>query len=253
MAITLKSDAEIAIMKKANEIVALTLDAVEAAVHAGVTTAELDAVCEKTIRSYGATPSFKGYRGFPASLCASVNEAVVHGIPSKKCRLKDGDIISIDVGTCYDGFYGDAARTIGVGKVSAEAKRLMDATRECLELAVAECHPGRRLGDVAAAIEERATAGKYGIVTDYVGHGIGRSAHEDPQVMNRGKRGTGLVLQAGLVIAIEPMLNLGSGAVRTLKDGWTVVTKDRKLSAHFEHSVAITEEGPYVLSVHQEE
>jgi len=248
MAISLKSPTEIAIMREANEVVFKALDTIQKNIRPGVTTWELDEICESVIRDNGATPSFKGYKGFPAALCISVNEEVVHGIPSKKNKLREGDIVSIDTGTCIKGYYGDAARTIGVGKISSAAEKLIEVTSQCLDAAIQKCQPGNRLGDVSNAIETIAEKNNYGIVIDFVGHGIGRSPHEEPQVSNRGTMKTGIILHPGLVIAIEPMLNLGTGEVKVLGDKWTVVTRDRKISAHFEHSVAITEDGPFVLS-----
>ncbi|MBF0275255.1 MAG: type I methionyl aminopeptidase [Nitrospinae bacterium] len=248
MAITLKSPSEIAIMKKANEIVVKALNAVEKNIKPGISTYELDSICEATIRENGGDPTFKGYKGFPSALCISLNEEVVHGIPSKKRRIKDGDIVSIDTGCRFEGLCGDSARTIPVGKVSEKVQKLLEVTEQCLYAAIDNCRAGKRLGDVSNAIQTLAEEHGYGIVIDFVGHGIGRSPHEEPQVSNMGEKSSGILLQPGLVIAIEPMVNLGTGNVKVLNDKWTVVTKDRKLSAHFEHSVAVTDGDPIVLS-----
>ncbi len=243
-----KSAAEIASMREAGRVTALAIAAVGAAVAPGVSTGELDAIAEETIRSHGAIPAFKGYRGFPATICASPNEIIVHGIPGER-RLSEGDIFSVDVGAILDGFYGDSAFTFPVGVVSEVAARLLDATRAGLEAAIAECWPGRRLGDVGGAVQEVAEAAGFSVVREYVGHGIGRAMHEEPSVPNYGKRGRGIELAEGMVLAIEPMVNAGQAATCTLDDGWTVVTEDGRLSAHFEHTVAITESGPLVLTL----
>jgi methionyl aminopeptidase len=218
-------------------------------VRPGVSTAELDRLAEEFILAKGARPAFKGYHGYPATLCTSVNDVIVHGIPSERCILKEGDIISLDCGVVVDGFYGDGAVTLPVGKISPEAQRLLQVTRECLELAVKEARPGRRLGDVSAAIQRHAEEAGFSVVREFVGHGIGRSLHEEPQVCNYGVPGTGPELRPGLVLAIEPMVNEGSPHVRVDADGWTARTEDGKLSAHFEYSVAVTENGPWVLGV----
>lgn len=243
-----KSAVEIEVMREAGRITALALDAVSSAVRPGATTADLDAIAEDVIVKAGARPAFKGYHGFPATLCTSVNDQVVHGIPGGRV-LKEGEIVSVDCGAIVDGYYGDSARTFPVGQVSAEATRLMDVTRRSLEAGIARCRPGMRLYDVSAAVQEVAEAAGFSVVREYVGHGIGRSMHEDPQVPNYGKAGTGPTLRTGMVLAIEPMINAGAPDVRSLDDGWTVVTLDGAMSAHFEHTVAVTEDGPLVLTV----
>lgn len=243
-----KSQAELETMREAGRITAAALRVVAAAVRPGVTTAELDRLAEEAIRDAGAKPAFKGYHGFPGTLCTSVDEQVVHGIPSARV-LRDGEILSVDCGAIVDGYYGDSAMTFPVGQVSDEARRLMDVTRECLEAGIARCVPGMRLYDISAAVQAVAEKAGFGVVREYVGHGIGRSMHEDPQVPNYGKAGTGPTLKAGMVLAIEPMINAGRADVRSLDDGWTVVTADGSLSAHFEHTVAVTDAGPRVLTL----
>lgn len=243
-----KSAAEIELMREAGRISARALRLVGEAIRPGVTTAELDEIAEGAIREAGARPAFKGYHGFPATLCTSVNDQVVHGIPSRSVVLREGDILSVDVGAVFEGYYGDTAATFAVGAIPEPAKRLIDVTRAALAAAVEQCIPGNRLNDIGAAVQRIAEAAGYGIVREYVGHGIGRSMHEDPSVPNYGVAGTGPLLAPGMVLAIEPMINAGSHRVRSLDDGWTVVTDDGSLSAHFEHTVAITEEGPLVLT-----
>lgn len=214
----------------------------------GMTTGELDTAVEEMIRARGATPSFKGYFGYPASTCVSINEQVVHGIPGDRV-IQDGDVVSVDIGAYLDDYHGDGARTFAVGDVPEKARRLMQVTRECLDLGIAQARPGNRIGDISAAVQGHAEANGYGVVRQLVGHGIGRSLHEEPQVPNFGLPGQGPKIRAGMVLAIEPMINEGSFEVYTLEDEWTVVTRDHKLSAHFEHTVAITDEGPVVLTV----
>jgi methionyl aminopeptidase len=243
-----KSAAEIATMREAGRITARALRIVGEAVRPGITTAALDKVAEDVIRSEGAVPAFLGYNGFPATICASVNEQVVHGIPGDRC-LAEGDILSVDVGAIVEGYYGDSARTFPVGAVSDEAIRLMDATRQALEAGIARCIPGMRLYDISNAVQRVAEGAGFSVVREYVGHGIGRAMHEDPQIPNFGPAGRGPTLKPGMVLAIEPMVNAGGAPVRSLPDGWTVVTADERPSAHFEHTVAVTEEGPYVLTV----
>lgn len=243
-----KSPAEIEVMREAGRITARALDAVSSAVRPGITTADLDAIAEDVIVKAGARPAFKGYHGFPATLCTSVNDEVVHGIPGDRV-LREGEIVSVDCGAIVDGYYGDSARTFPVGQVSDEATRLLDVTRRSLEAGIARCRPGMRLYDVSAAVQEVAEAAGFSVVREYVGHGIGRSMHEDPQVPNYGKTGTGPTLRTGMVLAIEPMINAGAADVRSLDDGWTVITVDGAMSAHFEHTVAVTENGPLVLTV----
>lgn len=248
--IVLKSPREIDLLREAGRIARLALDAARAMVRPGVTTSEIDLEVERVIRAHGATPEFKGYHGYPASSCISVNEQVVHGIPGAR-RLKDGDIVGIDVGARIRGYVGDNAATIPVGKVTPAAQRLVDTTRECLELALAECVPGKRLSDIGRAVQTHAEARGYALVRDYAGHGIGTRMHEDPQVPNYVDPVTlrrDLVLKEGLCLAIEPMLNAGTAEVYTLDDDWTVVTKDGALSAHWEDAVAVTKDGPRVLT-----
>jgi methionyl aminopeptidase len=250
--IVLKGREEIEIMRAANVIVAEVLAELREHVRAGVTTGELDRMAEELTRKKGAVPAFKGYRVagrvFPASLCASINDEVVHGVPSDTRVLRERDIIGLDFGVLYCGYYGDAAITVGVGAVSAEAEELMRTTRESLEAAIEAARPGGRLGNVSAAIQAHAESRHFSVVRDFVGHGIGKRLHEDPQVPNFGQPDRGVRLREGMVLAIEPMVNAGAPEVDLKRDGWTAVTSDGRLSAHFEHSVAIVESGPYVLS-----
>jgi methionyl aminopeptidase len=248
LAIQLKTPAQIAKLRDVNLIVNDVLDALEAAAAPGVSTWELDQVAAKRLKQLGGESAFLGYRGYPAVLCASVNEVVVHGIPRKDVVLKDGDLLSIDFGAFKDGWCGDSARTIPIGKVSEKAAKLMDATRRSLDAAIEQCVPGKRLGDIGWAVQSLVEAEGYSVVRQFVGHGIGRQMHEAPHVPNYGEPGKGSRLSAGLVVAIEPMVNLGGQDVVIEDDGWTAVTKDGSLSAHFEHSVAITDDGPFVLS-----
>ena len=242
-----KSQKEIDKMRASGQLVGRVLQALRAMVQPGITTLEVDRAAEKMIRDAGAYPTFKGYNGFPFSICASVNEQVVHGFPSQY-ELKEGDIFSIDVGATLDGFVGDTATTVAVGEVAESRLRLMQITEKCLELAIEQCRVGNHLGDIGFAVQSHAEAHGYSIVRDYVGHGIGRQMHEDPQIPNYGKPGKGPKIKKGYVFALEPMVNMGSLHTKTLKDGWTVVTVDGQPSAHFEHTVAITEEGPEVLT-----
>jgi methionyl aminopeptidase len=247
--VTLKSEREIERMRASGKVVAEVLQALESEIRPGVATAELDRLAESIIRAHeGARPAFKGYGGFPASICASVNEEVVHGIPSKSRTLEAGDIVGIDVGVLMGGYHADAARTFAVGPVTEETRRLLSVTKSALEAGIDAARPGARLGDVSAAIQSVAESAGFSIVRDLVGHGIGQHLHEDPQVPNFGVEGRGLELEPGLVIAIEPMVNVGGSEVRTLEDAWTIVTIDGSLSAHFEHTVAITESGPDILT-----
>lgn len=243
-----KSTSEIAIMREAGRISARALRLVGEAVRPGVTTQELDEIAEAAIREDGAKPAFLGYHGFPKTLCTSVNSQVVHGIPSKKVKLAAGDVLSVDVGAEFDGYFGDNARTYPVGVVDVEAQRLLDATERSLEAGISACRAGNRLSDIGHAVQQVAEADGFGVVREYVGHGIGRAMHEDPNVPNYGRPGTGPKLEVGMVFAIEPMVNAGSAAVESLADGWTVVTCDGALSAHFEHTVAVTPEGPLILT-----
>ena len=247
--VTLKSPPEIERIRASGRVVAEVLEAMSERVRPGITTGELDAIAEEIIRSHaGARPAFKGYGGFPASICASVNEEVVHGIPSPDRALAEGDIIGIDVGVLMNGYHADAARTFPVGEPGEETGRLLETTRAALAAGIEAAQPGGRLGDISAAIQEVVEAAGFSVVRELVGHGIGQHLHEDPQVPNFGTAGRGLLLDEGLVIAIEPMVNVGDCRVRTLEDAWTIVTVDGGRSAHFEHTVAITAEGPEVLT-----
>ena len=242
-----RSREEIEKIRVSAQLVAMTLRELGRAIQPGVTTAELDRLAESFIRDHGGRPAFKGYRGFPASICPSVNEEVVHGIPGPR-ELREGDIIGIDVGVEKDGYYGDAARTFAVGAVSDEARNLMDVTRESLMQGVAQVRPGNRVGDISSAVQGHAERHGFSIVRALVGHGIGREMHEEPAVPNFGPAGRGPRLMTGLVLAIEPMVNAGGHEVVTRPDGWTVATKDGRLSAHFEHTVAVGADGPEILS-----
>ena len=243
----LRQPDEIEKLRASNAIVAEILKALQEKIKAGITTIELDRYAEEMARKRGAKPAFKGYRGYAYALCVSVNCEVVHGQPSQRV-LKDGDIVSLDFGVNYNGYYGDAAVTLPVGQVSNEAVRLMRVTEESLYLGIEEAKVGNRLGDISAAVQGHVEESGFSVVRDFVGHGIGRNLHEEPQVPNFGKKGRGPALKAGMVLAIEPMVNAGTYKVNVLEDGWTVVTEDGRLSAHFEHSVAITEKGPDILS-----
>jgi len=249
--IELKSREEIGKMRTAGRIVAEILASLVELVRPGVTTAFLDREAERLIEKLGAEPAFKNYQVgaavFPAVLCASINEEVVHGIPCAR-RVRDGDMLSLDFGVKRDGFFGDAAVTVPVGTVDEESMRLMQVTRECLEVGVGQLHDGNRLGDVGAAVQERAESAGYSVVRDFVGHGIGRALHEDPQVPNFGKVGRGHRMKTGMVLAVEPMVNMGAPGVRIKDDGWTAITADGRRSAHFEHTIAITEDGPEILT-----
>ncbi len=242
-----KSRSEIEKMRRAGLIVGQTLRDLRKMIEPGITTLELDAYAEKKIRMAGAYPTFKGYRGFPASICASVNDEVVHGIPSDR-KLRDGDIIKLDCGATLDGFVGDAAISVGVGKISPELERLIESTRESLFRAVEKMIPGNRLYDVSYAVQEYVEERGFSVVREFCGHGIGQHMHEDPQVPNYGRPGTGPKLKEGWVLAIEPMVNAGTYEVKILSDGWTVKTKDGRASSHFEHTIAVTEDGPIVLT-----
>ena len=247
--IAIKSAQELDAMRHAGAIVGATLTLLKRSVEPGITTRELDNIAFKEITNHGAKPTFKGYRGFPASICASVNEEIVHGIPGKRV-LKEGDIIKMDVGATIDGFIGDAAVSVPVGKVIQEAIELMETTRLSLEEGIKATQPGNRIGDIGAAVQTYSEARGYGVVREFVGHGVGRFLHEDPQVPNYGQAGRGQLLRAGMCIAIEPMLNVGDWHTRILDDNWTVVTADGSLSSHFEHTIAITEDGPEILTKH---
>jgi methionyl aminopeptidase len=233
-------------MAKASRVVAEALEVLKSAAKPGVTTDELDRLAEAEIRSRGAVPAFKGYRNYPKTLCASVNEQVVHGIPSKRV-LKDGDIVGLDLGAIVGGFYGDSAVTIAVGRIDEKAATLVRVTEESLSLAIQQARVGNRLSDISHAVQQHVEAAGYSVVTEFVGHGIGRQLHEEPQVPNYGKPGQGPRLQPGMVLAIEPMVNMGGSAVRVLDDRWTAVTVDGSLSAHFEHTIAIQPSGPALV------
>jgi methionyl aminopeptidase len=245
--IELKNANQLERMRKAGRIVAETLTLMRQHAKPGITTLELDRMAEDFIRAQGAVPAFKGYNGFPATLCTSVNEQVVHGIPSLRC-LESGDIISIDCGAVIDGYFGDAAVTLPIGEVGEDLLKLLRVTEESLMLGIAQAKIGNRLYDVSHAVQTHVEANGFSVVRDYVGHGIGRAMHEEPQIPNFGKPGRGPRLELGMVLAIEPMVNMGTYEVQTLKDHWTVVTKDSRPSAHFEHTVAITENGLEILT-----
>ena len=247
MGIIVKSQAEIALMREAGRIVAVTLEALAAAIRPGMATAELDVIAEREIRSRKGVPSFKGYRGFPASICVSINDEVVHGIPGKRV-VKEGDIVSLDVGAIFEGFQGDAALTVPVGKVSAGAQALLDATRGALVAGIVAARDKARLGDVSAAIQLYVESRGFSVVREYVGHGIGRDMHEDPQVPNFGEPATGPVLRKGMTLALEPMVNAGGWRTRVNRNKWTVRTVDGSLSAHFEHTIAIGEGQAEILT-----
>ena len=246
--ITYRSQQEIDKLRKSSALVARTVQYLEPMLEPGVTTAELDRAAEAFIRQHGGIPAFKGYRGFPATLCTSINAEVVHGIPSKKRKLRSGDIIGIDCGAIVDGYYGDHAVTFAVGEISSQEQELLQATREALEEGIAQAKVGNRLSDISHAIQKYAEERGYSVVKAFVGHGIGTELHEEPQVPNFGPPGRGPRLREGMVLALEPMLNIGTADVQILSDNWTVVTVDGKLSAHFEHTVAVAEHGGIVLS-----
>ena len=246
--IVLKTSRELKVMREAGRIAANALKLAGAAVEPGVSTWEIDRVARRYIEEQGAKPTFLGYGGFPASACVSVNNVVIHGLPSKKHLIKEGDIVSIDVGATYDGYVGDNAWTFPCGKVSAEAQGLMDATRDSLFEGIKAAVAGNRLGDIGSAVQRYAEARGYSVVRDFVGHGVGAKMHEDPSVPNYGTPGRGVRLLPGMTIAIEPMINEGVKEVKTLEDGWTTVTADGKLSAHFEKSIAVTPDGPVILT-----
>jgi methionyl aminopeptidase len=246
--ILVKSPREIEVMRRAGAVVGQFFEEVRPLIRPGVSTFDLETFADRFIARHGVLTAFKGYMGFPAHLCTSINEEVVHGIPSRDRILREGDILSIDFGIQRDGFYGDAAMTFPVGTVNGVSSRLLLATERSLAAGIREVRPGNRLGDVSAAVQEVVESEGFSVVRDFVGHGSGRLLHEDPQIPNFGKRGTGPKLAAGMVLAIEPMVNAGGWPVEVLSDGWTVVTRDRSRSAHFEHTVAVTEDGPRILS-----
>jgi len=243
-----KSRSELEIMREANRIVARVLDRIAGLVKPGISTAMLDQEAEEMILNAGGTPVFKGYRGYPATICASMNNEVVHGIPGNSRKVEEGDILSVDVGVFYRGFCGDSARTYPVGRIDSKLAKLLKVTRESLLLGIEKAVPGNRLSDISAAVQAHVEEHGFSVVRDFVGHGIGRSLHEDPQVPNFGKPGRGPLLKEGMVLAIEPMVNTGGYGVKVLDDNWTVVTEDGGYSAHFEHTIAITSQGPWILS-----
>lgn len=247
--IIIKSPAEIEKIRAASRIVAEVLEGVKSLVKAGVNTAEIEQYADNRIRARGAIPAFKGYRGYPSSVCISMNEQVVHGIPSKNRTIKDGDIVSVDIGVLLNGFYGDAAMTCEVGAVPPEAGRLVKVTEEALYEGISRAVAGNRVHDISAAIQRHVEKNGFSVVRAFVGHGIGRSLHEEPQIPNFGKAGQGARLREGMTLAIEPMVNAGGSEVMILSDGWTAVTSDHSLSAHFEHTVAVTRNGPEILTI----
>jgi methionyl aminopeptidase len=249
VAIDLKGPRDLAVMREAGRIVAVTLLELQDRIRPGMTTADIDALAERTARAMGSVPAFKGYRGFPASVCVSVNDEIVHGIPSPTRVLHEGDIVSLDFGVIYNGFYGDSAATIAVGKISPAAQRLLEVTQEALAAGIKQARAGNRLGAISHAVQVHAERQGYAVVRQYVGHGIGRHMHEEPQVPNYGPARAGPVLRPGMVLAIEPMLNTGTADTVVRSDNWTVVTADGGLSAHFEHTVAITNSEPQVLTL----
>lgn len=246
--IVLKTSRELSVMRKAGRISQKALRLAGEAVEPGVSAWEIDKLVRQYIESEGAKPSFLGYDGYPASACISVNNVVIHGIPKKSVILKKGDIVSIDVGAYYEGFHGDNAWTFPCGEISGEAQALLDATEQALFKAIEQARPGNRLGDIGSTVQGYVEARNYSVVREFVGHGVGAKLHEDPSVPNYGTSGRGVRLQAGMTIAIEPMINLGRKEIEVLKDGWTTVTRDHSLSAHFEHTVAITPDGPVILT-----
>ena len=250
--ITIKSSQELVLMREAGRVVAATVSRLLAVLQPGMKTRELDAIADKEIKRLGARPSFKGYRGFPATICVSLNSEIVHGIPGDRV-IQDGDVVSLDVGAIVDGYHSDSAVTAAVGQVTPEVGRLIETAKQSLEQGIRQARPGNRVGDISAAVQNFAEPRGYGVVKEYVGHGIGRALHEEPSIPNFGQAGKGPLLRPGMVIAIEPMLNLGTWQTRVLKDDWTVVTADGSISAHFEHTVAITKDGPEVLTIRDED
>jgi methionyl aminopeptidase len=246
--VILKLPNEIEKARASNRIVAEVLSKLREKVRPGVRTRDLDKFAEEISQKRGAKPAFKGYHGYPYSLCISVNEVVVHGMPSEESVLKEGDIVGLDFGVCYQGFFGDATITLPVGKVNEKALRLIQVTEQSLYAGIEQAKDGNRLGDISAAVQDVVEDAGYSVVRDFVGHGIGKNLHEDPQIPNFGKKGRGIELKRGMILAIEPMVNAGKYKVKVLPDGWTVITEDGSLSAHFEHSVAITDNGPDILS-----
>ena len=247
--IVLKTVRELSIMREACKISAEALKLIGEAIEPGVTTAELDRIAEKFILSRGATPNFKGYHGYPATACISINNEVIHGIPTGKRKIQSGDIVSVDLGALFEGYHGDNAATFACGDISSEAKRLIDTTKESLYEGIKMARAGGRIGDISNAIQSYVEARGYSVVRDFVGHGVGTSLHEAPEVPNFGKAGRGVRLMPGMTLAIEPMINMGKSQVKVMPDGWTVLTQDGSLSAHFEHTVAITTEGPQIMTI----
>jgi methionyl aminopeptidase len=246
--IELKSPRELGRMRAAGRILSEVKERLKAMVRAGISTQQIDSEVEAFILSQGARSAFKGYRGFPATVCTSINEEVVHGIPSPNRKLRDGDIIGLDLGCIVDGYYADCAITLAVGRIPPRVQELLDVTRESLDKAIVQCRVGNRLGDVSHAVQSHCESHGFSVVRSFVGHGIGRALHEEPQVPNFGDPGRGVILKAGMVLAIEPMVTMGGADVRVLSDGWTAVTADRSLAAHFEDTIAITANGPEVLT-----
>ena len=246
--IELKSAREITLMRAGGHILADVVDRLRESVKPGLSTLEIDEDVEAFIRGRGALPAFKGYRGFPATVCISINEEVVHGIPSAHRRIKEGDIVGLDLGCIVEGYYADCAFTLAIGDVPPKVQQLLDVTRESLDVAIAECRPGRRLSDVSHAVQAHVERHGFSVVRAFVGHGIGRALHEDPQIPNFGDPGRGPQLRPGMVLAIEPMVTMGSWEVKVLDDGWTAVTRDGSLAAHFEHTIAVTDQDPEVLT-----
>ncbi len=248
MGIVIRSEREIVAMRQAGRVVAIVLEILSGAIRPGMETKELDVIAGRELKKLGAKPSFKGYHGFPANLCVSVNDEIVHGIPGGRV-LKESDIVSLDFGSIYNGFQGDAAVTVSVGEVKPEAKRLMETTEDALEAGIAKAYDGARLGDISAAVQRCAESGGYSVIREYTGHGIGRQMHEEPQIPNFGQPGTGPVLKKGMVLALEPMVSMGDWRTRVGSDHWTVSTADGSLSAHFEHTITITDAEAEVLTV----
>ncbi len=248
MSIIIKSDREIAIMRQAGRIVATILKVLSEQVRPGMKTKELDVIAARELERLGARPSFKGYRGFPANLCVSVNDEIVHGIPGERV-LNEGDVVSLDLGAIFKGFKGDAAVTVGVGEIISQAEQLMETTEGALKASIAVAYPGARLGDISTAVQNYAESRGYSVVREYTGHGIGREMHEEPQIPNFGSPGVGPVLKKGMTLALEPMVNVGDWRTRVGNDHWVVLTADGNLSAHFEHTIAITDDGPEVLTI----
>lgn len=247
--VTIKTQHEIDLMRKAGQIISETFEIVKKYIRPGVTTKELDKIAEEHIRSCGATPSFLHYEGYPASMCISVNDEVVHGIPSERRKLQEGDIVSLDLGACYKGFHGDSAKTFGVGVISKESQQLIDVTRQSFYEGIKYAKTGNRLHDISAAIQQYAESFGYSVVRELTGHGVGTTVHEDPNVPNYGKAGTGLRLQKGMTLAIEPMIVDGRRNVNILDDDWTIVTEDGSMAAHYEHTIAITDGDPVILTL----